>query len=242
MKETYILEGNISVKAAILSPYREVHKVIVDIAKKDKDTNYILAKAHEQHIPVEKKTREEIDLLADGSTHGGLLALCGERQMQSLQDINVKEISLLALIDGVEDPFNFGYMLRSLYAAGCDGVIVSPRNWTTAASALAKASAGASEYIKLIVADDWKQTLDKVKKMDYQIVAGQRSDAVSLFEYEFPNKTLIAIGGEMRGLSKHVLSYCDQNLFIPYANDFRNALNGSSATAIFAFEYVRQKK
>lgn len=237
----HILEGNISVKAAILAGHREIEKVIVDIKKKDKDTNFILAKAYERNIPVEKVDREEINKLADGKTHGGLLALCGERNYQTLEEVN-KDRLFLAFIEGVEDPFNFGNILRVLYAAGCQGVIVPERNWTSAASTVAKSSAGASEYMDIIVAHDLNETLVTLHKYDIPLLCAQRSDAISLYDYTFPDKFCIAIGGEMRGLSKLTLSHSSQNIYIPYNQEFRNAMSASSATAIIAFEYVRQQQ
>ena len=239
--EQYIVEGNIYVKAVILAQKREIIKLIVDEKKKARDTAFILREAAKRNIPMERSSREAIDELAQGKTHGGLLALCKERSFQTLEQIVSGEPVFLALIEGVEDPFNFGYILRTLYAAGCDGVIIPPRNWTSAAGVVTKASAGASEYLNLIVATDMEALLQEMKQADIQLICAQRKDAISLYDYAFPQKLCLAIGGEMRGLSKHVQSHSDQNLFIPYRQDFRNAMTAAASTAIFAFELVRQK-
>ena len=239
--EQYIVEGNISVKAVLLAKKRKISKIVVDPKKQDKDTRFILRKAKEAHIKIENAPREVIDEMAEGKTHGGMIAICSERSFQSLSDIKQKNEVFLALIEGVEDPFNFGYILRTLYAAGCDGVIIPPRNWTSAAGVVTKASAGASEYLNLIVADNMQNLLDELKESHITLVLGQRNDAISLYDYTFPKKVCIAIGGEMRGLSKLVQSYSDQNLYIPYRQDFKNAMTAASSTSIFAFEYVRQK-
>ena len=238
--EQYIVEGNISVKAVLLAQKRDIIKIIVDEKKKDRDTAFILRQAAQRNIPIEQNSRQAIDELAQGKTHGGLLALCGERRFQTLQAVAEKDSVFLALIEGVEDPFNFGYILRTLYAAGCDGVIIPPRNWTTAAGVVTKASAGASEYLNLIVATDMEALLQEMKQADIQLICAQRKDAISLYDYAFPLKLCLAIGGEMRGLSKHVQNHSDQNLFIPYRQDFRNAMTAAASTAIFAFELVRQ--
>ncbi len=239
--EQYIVEGNISVKAVLLAQKREIIKIIVDEKKKDRDTSFILREAAKRNILMERSSREAIDELAQGKTHGGLLAVCKERSFQTLAQVVSGDTVFLALIEGVEDPFNFGYILRTLYAAGCDGVIIPPRNWTSAAGVVTKASAGASEYLNLIVATDMEALLQEMKQADIQLVCAQRKDAISLYEYAFPQKLCLAIGGEMRGLSKHVQSHSDQNLFIPYRQDFRNAMTAAASTAIFAFELVRQK-
>ncbi len=239
----HILEGNISVKAALLAKRRKVERVWVDEKKHDRDTRFILTQAVKQDIAIIKTTRTKIDDLAKGKTHGGLLAECGERTYQSLDDYHDRGQLFLALLEGIEDPFHFGDMLRSLYAAGCDGVIIPPRNWTSAAGVIAKASAGASEYIDLIVADDMESLLKQCHHQELQIVCALRNDtAVNVYDYHFPAKTVLAIGGAMRGLSKAVTAACDQAIYIPYANDFRNAMSASGSAAILAFEFLRQRR
>lgn len=238
----HLFEGNISVKAALLSPYREVLKIIVDKNKKDRDTNFILRKAQEQQIQVIKENREAIDELSSGKTHGGLIAYVSDRHYQHIDEI-IKKPSFIALVEGIEDPFNFGYILRSLYAAGCDGIITSDRNWSNAASALAKASAGASEYLKHVVSDDFKQTLTTLKHQDIAIVCALRNDeAIEMYDYNFQESVCICIGGEKRGLSKVITSKADCNVYIPYNAQFKNALSANSATTILAYEILRQRR
>ena len=240
--ENYIVEGNISVKAVLLANRRKVERIYVDPKKKDRDTSFILRKAKEMFVPIQTLPREKIDALALGKTHGGILAVCSERKYQNLEDVVNKTDVFLALIEGVEDPFNFGYILRTLYAAGCDGVIIPPRNWTSAADVVTKSSAGASEYINLFIAENMENTLQLLKEHQISIVCGQRNDAISLYNFSFAKKVCIAIGGEMRGLSKQVQSQSSQNLFIPYHAEFKNALTAASSSAIFAFEILRQKE
>ena len=112
--EQYIVEGNISVKAVLLAQKRDIVRIIVDEKKKDRDTAFILRQARQRHILIEQSSRKAIDELAQGKTHGGLLAVCAERSFQTLQDVCKSEQVFLALIEGVEDPFNFGYILRTL--------------------------------------------------------------------------------------------------------------------------------
>lgn len=237
-----LFEGNISVKAALLSPFREVTRILVDKDKKDRDTNYILRNANEQNIPVEYTTRESIDEITTGKTHGGLVAYVEDRVYQNIEDY-INNSTFFAVIEGIEDPYNFGYVLRSLYAAGCNAVITSNRNWSNAANVVAKASAGASEYLPHICTEHFSETLSTLKENDIQIICSMRDDsAIELYDYDFTQSICICIGGEKRGLSKDILHASDQNVFIPYNSDFRNALNAVSATTILAFEIVRQRK
>lgn len=238
-----ILEGNISVKAAILGGHRHVVKILVDQKKHDKDTNFILHRAKEKNIEIVSVKRDDIDAFAQGTTHGGLIAICEERNMQKLSEVTNKCDLFLALVEGVEDPYNFGYVLRSLYAAGCDGVIIPKRNWTSAAGVVAKASAGASEYISLIQADEMSTLIMELNDCAIPLICANRcQDAQNLYSYRFPKRFCLAIGGEMRGLSRVIVKNAQQNIYIPYANDFRNAMSAASSAAILSFEYLRQKQ
>ncbi|MEG0290838.1 MAG: RNA methyltransferase [Erysipelotrichaceae bacterium] len=240
MNEEYIFEGNISVKAALFAKRRIVSQIIVDYKKDDRDTDYILKEARKRSIPIIKKEREEIDVIASGKTHGGMIGFGGERNFQQLQDVIKKDKLYLALVEGIEDPYNFGYILRTLYAAGVDGVIIPQRNWTSAAAVVTRSSAGASEYLDLIVASDMEAILSTLHENQIPLICAERKDAVSLYDYSFPSRLCIGIGGEMRGLSKLVKDSATQNIYIPYGRNMKNALNAAAATSVVAFEVYRQ--
>lgn len=235
-----IIEGNVSVKAAILGNKREVKCVYVDEDKHDKDTSWILHRAEDKNIEIQKLKREEIDSMASGKTHGGLLAEVGSRQYQSINDC-LNEETFLCVLEGVEDPFNLGYVIRTLYSAGCTGLIIRNRNWENAESTILKSSAGAYEYLNIVCSDDIPSLIKEVKKSGVKCYAAMRKDAVSCYEVDYTDKVLLAIGGEMRGLSKAVLDEMDKNIYIPYANDFHMALNAAGASAVLSFEVLRQR-
>lgn len=237
----YIVEGTLSAKAVIEAKKRVVNKVLINKNKRSRDINYLIRIARADKIEVEFVDSEIIEQHVEGKTHGGVIAFVGERSYESLDDLLKVDKPFLALLEGIEDPFNFGYCLRSLYAAGCDGVIVPERNWTSVVDVVTKSSAGASEFINVVPSDDLVKTLGILKDNGISIYGANRKDAKSLYQTSFEDSLLIAIGGEKRGLSKKVARLCDSNIYIPYANDFRNAINGSSATAIISFEIFRQK-
>ncbi len=239
--KTTILEGNISVKAALMAEKREVYEILVDKKKKDKDTAFILRQADNRQIPIRKLEREAIDELCQGKTHGGIAAIVGEREYQTLSEC-IQPLSFLAIVEGVEDPYNFGYICRSLYAAGCHGMIVAQRNWSSEAGVVTKSSAGASEYLNIIPAENMQDICEELKKHDIKLFCAMREDAIEYVNANFNQSMCIAFGGEKRGLSSKILRYSDQNIYIAYGNDFKNALNGSSAVSVIAFEALRQRK
>lgn len=237
-----ILEGNISVKAAMLAEQREIQQIMIEKKKYSRDTRFILNQAVKRNINIYECTRDEIDQFASGKTHGGIIAVCTDRKYQSIQAYEESETAFVALLEGIEDPFNFGYVIRALYAAGCDGIIIPPRNWNSAAGIVAKASAGASEYINMMIADNMNELLEACKRQQFSLVCALRSEhSLNVYEYTFPKKMILAIGGELRGLSAVVKNASDQDIYIPYANDFRNAMTAASSAAILGFERLRQQ-
>lgn len=239
---TYLFEGAIATKAAMLSDKREVVELLIDEKRKDKDCAFIKRTATSKGIPITLLPREEIDALACKTTHGGILCRCGERTYQTLEDI-IKPNGFTVILEGIEDPYNFAHILRSLYALGCDGIIVPERNWTTVADVIAKGSAGASEYISIVSTSDMAQTIEELKQHGVKLFGAMRSDkAIELYSADLTGPICIAIGGEMRGLSKVVEQAIDTQIYIPYENDFRNALSAASSGAILAYEVARQRK
>ena len=237
-----LLEGNVSVKAAILGNHRKVEKLYYDKHKNDKDLNFILHRAKEKGIPCMPLEREEINAMATGRTHGGLVAEASPRVYQELSECMHGKTPFLVLLEGVEDPFNLGYIIRTLYSAGCDGLILPRHDWASAESTIAKSSAGAFEYMNIVMSDDLPQLVKDIKKQGVKTYAAMRKDAITYLEADYRKPNLIAIGGEMRGLSSAVRNEIEQSIYIPYANDFRNALNAASAAAVLSFEVYRQRR
>ena len=147
-------EGALSVKAVMMAGRRPVMKLVVDQKKKDKDTAFILRQAAQREIPVERWPREKIDQQATGRTHGGILALAGDRIYQSVSDCLENPKPFVAVLEGIEDPFNLGYAFRTLYAAGCTGVLMGSRDWQSAQATIVKSSAGASEQLPWCLCED----------------------------------------------------------------------------------------
>ncbi len=236
-----LIEGSISVKAALAGGRRSVEKVLAARERQDRNTRYILRLAAEKQVPVERLPADEIASLASGRTHGGILAEAGPRQYDPLDSALAAADPFLVLLEGVEDPYNLGYIIRTLYASGCSGLILPERDWSNSEPIILRSSAGASEYLPLILTAQPAMTVQDCRKAGLQAYAAMRREAVSYLEADYRSPILLAIGGEMRGLSRPVLEACQQNIYIPYANDFRNALNAAAAAAVLSYEVYRQR-
>lgn len=239
-----ILEGEISVLAALTGGNRQVLRVVVARDKPGVETQALEDAARSHGARVERMPREEIDTLARGRTHGGVIAEAGERRFVSLDDLLAAQPIVRAciiMLDGIEDPFNFGQAVRALYAAGVDGLIVRPRNWLSAAGAVARASAGASELMPTAVADDPRAAADFFRPRGFRIAATARDRrATSLYDTDLAMPLLLVIGGEKRGISREFMDQADALIKIPYRRRFPHSLGAANSAAVIAFELMRQ--
>ncbi len=242
-----ILEGMTSISALLNSGEvndRKIEKILIDRAKrrsKAPQIGYLTAKSHELGFPVEFVDAEEIDRLSVGNTHGGILALCSARTVPSLRSEDIRPGGFYVYLEGIEDPYNFGYAIRSLYAAGVGGVILPPRNWMTAAGVVARASAGASESLPIFEAEG-KDAVKLFREAGYSILCAGIRDSVSIFDEEFPYPVLLVVGGEKRGISRTLLDAADRIVRIDYGRDFGGSLSAASAATVLAFEIFRQNR
>ena len=245
-KEEFIFEGMVSVSAVINSELkcRKITKVLFDrdkIKSKKKQYDYLRAMSSIHGFDIELTGEKTLDSLTVGTTHGGVIAYCTDRKIEEITKDDIKDGGFYVYIEGIEDPYNFGYALRSLYACGVNGIILSERNWMSAAGVVARSSAGASEELPMFTAD----AVDAVKlfkKLKYNVVCADLDTDDVLGECSLPYPVFLIVGGERRGISRDVLSLADKLVKIEYAREFRASLSAASATTMFAYEIMRQNR
>ena len=220
---------------------RKINTILFDEEKASKNTKtigYLRAVSTTYNFELKEATSSELEEITLGSSHGGIVALCSERTIQNLDpDVfqnKIKKRGFYAMIQGIEDPYNFGYALRSLYAVGCDGIILGERNWMSAAGVVCRSSAGASEMFPVFKCDEIEAT-KLFKENGYNVVcADERTDNI-LGECELCFPILLIVGGEKRGISRSLLDLADTLVKIPYGRDFKASLSA-------AYEIMRQNK
>ena len=243
------LEGMTSIRALLHAKEagnndRPIFAILYDrdrLQKIGKDLSYIRAVSQKYGYDVIESTSDELEELTIGNTHGGLIALCGERTLPSLLEVpnEIKPNGFYALIEGIEDPYNFGYAIRSLYACGVDGIILGERNWLSAAGVVARASAGASETLSVFRASA-TEAIFYFKNHGYTTVAADLRTEHTLGTTTLKKPLLLVAGGEKRGISRAVLEEVDLKVKIPYAAPFHASLSAASAVTMFAYEIMRQ--
>lgn len=207
-----------------------------------KELRWLSHRAEEDGFPILPLSSEEIDALSVGNTHGGVIAECTARSIPQLtQAVALPERGFYALLEGIEDPYNFGYALRSLYAAGVDGVILPERNWMSAAGVVARSSAGASELLPLYTANALSAA-EIFKAQGYRVVCADLRTDILLPDAPLQLPLLLIVGGEKRGISRTLLDACDFAVKIPYARKFSASLSAASAATMLAYEIMRQNR
>ncbi len=243
--DSTFLEGYNSISACLKAESREIYKILIDKKLKEKKPKALFplkTKAEKKKIPVEYVSGEALEELATGKTHGGVIALCGERKFLTLEELlkNSKK-GFLVYLDGIEDPFNFGQAIRAIYAAGADGILLPKRNWMSASATVARASAGASELISASVNE--QENISVFKEKGFKIVCSDLTDdAIDHTDANLKFPLLLVIGGEKRGISASVSKLSDVTVKISYGRDFGMSLGASEAAGILAFEILRQNK
>jgi 23S rRNA (guanosine2251-2'-O)-methyltransferase len=242
LSERDVLEGLLSIQAALESGSRDVHAILIQRGKRDRAVARIERLALERDVPVERIDGAEIEAQASGKTHGGVIAHVGPRRFMDL-DLLLRSATrpFIVMLDGIEDPYNFGAAVRALYAAGADGLVVRPRNWMSAAGVVARSSAGATEWMPTAVAETVQEAADWARARGLTVACAVKDRAVSIYEADLAIPLFCVIGGEKRGITRSFADRADVRLSIPYGRRFPRSLGTASAVAVLAFEAMRQR-
>lgn len=248
-QDSTVFEGMTSIRSILRARDagindRKIEKILFDksnIRKISKEVGYLKAVSEKYGFELVESSTEQIDSMTLGNTHGGIIALASERAIPPLCPELIKENGFYVMIQGIEDPYNFGYSIRSLYACGVDGVILPERNWMSAAGVVARSSAGASEEIPMFTAEA-ADAVSLFKEKEYTVVCADLKTDLTLGECDIKYPVFLIVGGERRGISKNVLELADLKVKIEYAREFRASLSAASATTMFAYEIMRQNK
>lgn len=244
-----IMEGMSSISAVIKSiksntTNRKIISVFIDKEKKQskkKEIAFLTHQSKDLNFSISFVDSSAISEFTTGGSHGGIIAFCTPRALPCLSASNIKKDGIFFMLDGVEDPYNFGYSVRSIYASGADGIIVPPRNWLGAAGVVARSSAGTSELMNIQISEPL-DAIKMFKQLNYTVVCAGIRDSESLFEIPLKKPLLVILGGEKRGISRDILDMADKTVRIDYGTDFNGSLSTAASAAIFSFEIYRQNR
>ena len=236
MKENNLLFGrNPAVEA--LRGERTIERVILQDGATG-SVGKIISLAKERGVRIEYRARQDLDKLAGGKNHQGVVVFTSSYEYKELDDLLDGE--LLILLDGIEDPHNLGAIMRTAECAGATGVVIPKRRSVGLTDTVAKTSAGAIEHLPCARVTNMANAIDKLKENGFWICAADM-DGQELWSSDLGGKLAIVIGNEGSGVSRLVKEKCDFTVSIPMVGSI-NSLNASNAAAILMYEVLRQKR
>jgi len=182
--------------------------------------------------------------MATTGAHQGVVAVTGSKQYADLDDVIAAKrgaYSLVIVLDGVEDPHNFGAILRTAEAAGADGVVIPERRAAGVTGTVAKASAGASEHLPVAKVTNIARTLEELKGKNLWIVGLDERGKQNYDEVDYKMDCAVVLGAEGKGLHDLVAKKCDFLVSIPMLGKVPS-LNVSVAGGVVLYEVVRQRR
>ena len=244
------LEGRNAVTEA-LNAGREINKLwILEPSggqRLDPGLAKILDEANKRKIVVIRSPRNVLDRMSQTHNHQGVIAAVASNEYVEIDDILKKAEAegrqpLLVVLDELKDAYNLGSVLRIADAAGVDGVVIPKHRSIGLDSVVAKASAGAIEYVPVARVTNIAQTLRELKEKNGFWVCGTAAEGSTPYDKaDYKGALAIVIGSEGEGMRDSVQKECDFLLSIPMAGTV-NSLNAAVAAGIVVFEAVKGRR
>jgi len=205
-----------------------------------------LARAAAAGIPQQSESHERLTRLAGFDGHQGLLLEVEPRRWADLAEmaaaaLRADRAPLILVLENLQDPANFGSLLRAAEAAGVDGVIFPERASAPLSAASVKASAGASEHLRLARVPELTDAVTELKAAGLQLVAADQDAVDVAWDADLTGPVAVVVGGEWSGLSGALRRRCDLLVRFPMVGQVAS-LNAATAGALLLFEVVRQRR
>ncbi len=199
----------------------------------------IIDLARRASVPVRFEDRAGLDRLAGTPAHQGIVAMGAAKQYAELEDVALAA-QLLVALDGVEDPHNLGAIIRTAHAAGAGAVIIPERRAAGLTDVVAKAAAGALEYLPVVRTANMNRALEQLKERGYWIYGLDERGDEDYDRVAYNTPSALLFGGEGKGLHELVRKHCDVLVRIPMEGRIPS-LNVSVAAGIVLFEWKRRR-
>lgn len=238
------LEGRNALTEALRSG-RTIDKVFISAGETDRGLQRLAAEAKEAGAVIVPVDRRKLDAMSTTRAHQGVIAYAAAREYFSIDDILQEatdrgEAPLLVICDELSDPHNLGAILRSAECAGAHGVIIPKRRSVGLTAVVAKASAGAVEYVKVARVTNINAAISELKEKGVWIFGTAAEGSIPMYQADLTIPTAIVIGSEGDGMSRLVQENCDVTVNIPMKGKI-TSLNASAAASILLYEAVRQR-
>src|ERR1035437_1268777 len=241
-----ILYGVHPVEEALKAGRRRFDHVIVSRERQDARLEKLVADCRQAGVRVRQESREQLTQMAGTASHQGVVAVVHPQEFLTIEDLFEPSSSatgarLLLALDGVEDPQNLGALLRVADGAGVDGVILTERRSAPISPVAVKASAGATEHLRIARVVNLVRALEELKRQNIWVIGLDERGSSDYDQFDFSGNCVLVLGREGAGLHDLVRRTCDHLLRIPMAGGV-SSLNVSAAGAVVLYEAFRQRR
>ena len=238
------LEGRNALTEALRAG-RTIDKVFVADGDTDRGLQRLAAEAKEAGAVIVPVDRRKLDQMSFTRSHQGVIALAAAHDYYTIDDILEEaasrgENALIVICDELSDPHNLGAIMRSAECAGAHGVVIPKRRSVGLTATVAKASAGAVEYMKVARVTNINNAINELKEKGVWVFGTAAEGSVPMYKADLTGPAAIVIGNEGDGMSPLVRKNCDMLVHIPMAGRI-SSLNASAAASILLYEAVRQR-
>ncbi len=237
------IEGRNPVIEALRSD-REIDKIMISNSSKEGSIKKIIGMAKEKNIVIQYVDKHKLDEISTSHAHQGVIASVSEYKYYELDELleiasKKGEDPFFIILDEITDPHNLGTIIRTADAVGAHGVIIPKRRSVHITSVVAKASAGAVEYVPVCKVTNIVNTIKQLKKEGLWIAAADMDGEV-FYEQNLTGPLALVIGSEGFGVSRLVKQNCDFVVKMPMIGNV-SSLNASVAGGILLYEIFRQR-
>ncbi len=244
MKTEYI-HGIHAVKSALKYDPTAIQEIMVDKRRSDDKSNAIISIAKKAGVTVSRLDKKELDKLANGENHQGVIAVSVGSKPKSDKELTsfIQQLDhnpFLLILDGVQDPHNLGACLRTANAAGVDAVVIPKDNAVGMTSVVHKVSCGASHVVPVFQITNLSRTIKSLQKDGVWIIGTAGETDQSYLDIDYKGSIAVVMGAEGDGMRRLTKEACDYLVKIPM-DGVVESLNVSVATGVVLFEAKRQR-
>lgn len=227
----------------LLKSGNDINKIYYERGERHGSINEIIAKAREMRIVLVEADRFKLDSMAEN--HQGVVAVvppfnyCEVDEMLELAK-SKNEDPFLLILDGIEDPHNFGSIIRTAETAGVHGIIIPKRRNVAVNSTVVKVSTGATSYVKIARVNNLNETIRKLKEKGLWLIGTDGEAETLYYNQDLKGPLAIIIGSEGYGMSQLVKENSDCLIKIPMKGEI-TSLNASVSAGIVIYEAVKQR-
>ena len=228
----------------LLSHPAMLEKVVVADGRGGNEVRKILKLAAEHGIPVEFGGREQVEKLAPRQVHQGVAAICRAHAYATVDEViahrhEKSKYDLVVLLDSVTDPQNLGSIIRTAHCCGANGIIIPENRAASITASVAKASAGAVQYLPTAMVVNLVRTIEYLKERGFWIYGADAEAQMGIQAPDYQGNIALVMGSEGRGIRPLIRQKCDFLISIPLRGQV-TSLNVSVATGVILFEILEK--